>query len=84
MLQRSHVWKEIFKKEELLESHFFQFLKFMGNFLKKVSLFVILAQCLFWPKLFIDFCYYTSMLKRKNIFKVILQEIAITHKSMQA
>lgn len=47
MLQRSHVWKEIFKKEELLESHFFQFLKFMGNFFKKVSLFVILAQCLF-------------------------------------
>lgn len=26
----------------------------------------------------------TTMLKRKNIFKVILQEIAITHKSMQA
>lgn len=47
MLQRSHVWKEIFKKEESLESHFFSVSEIYGKLFKKVSLFVILAQCLF-------------------------------------
>lgn len=46
MLQRSHVWKENFKKEELLES-LFSVSEIYGKLFKKVSLFVILAQCLF-------------------------------------